>query len=405
MTSVAEIHTELKSVIIEDVESNKEKYISTSHSIHQKPEIGNEEFFASELLSGILEEEGFQVERAVAGHETSFLARKKSETPGPVIAFLAEYDALPGLGHACGHNIIGTTSVGAAIALSKVLNTTGGEVVVLGTPAEEGGPNGSAKGSFVKHGLLKGIDAAMMVHPANSTRVTSTSLAVDPLDFEYHGVPAHAAASPHEGVNALDAVIQLFNGINALRQQLTDDVRIHGIITHGGDAPNIIPEYAKARFFIRAASRSTLNEVTKKVKAVAEGAALATGAALNVVAFQNEVDNLLLNKTFDRVFTEVIKQFGETVDLNDREGLGSTDAGNISQVVPTIHPFIKIGPENLVGHTVPFREASASPQGDEALIKGAKALALTGLKLLTDHQLLSAIKEEFLERKLEQDGK
>lgn len=405
MSSVTEVHTELTNVIIESVESQREKYISTSHSIHQKPEIGNEEFFASKLLSDILEEEGFVVERAVAGHETSFLARKKSGTPGPVIAYLAEYDALPGLGHACGHNIIGTTSVGAAIALSKVLDTTGGEVVILGTPAEEGGPNGSAKGSFVKHGLLNGVDAAMMVHPANSTRVTSTSLAVDPLDFEYRGVPAHAAASPHEGVNALDAVIQLFNGINALRQQLPDDVRIHGIITHGGDAPNIIPEYAKARFFIRAASRSALNEVTKKVKAVAEGAALATGAELNVIAFQNEVDNLLLNKTFDRVFIEAIEQFGETVDLNDREGLGSTDAGNISQVVPTIHPFIKIGPENLVGHTVPFREAAASPQGDEALIKGAKALALTGLKLLTDHQLLSAIKEELLERKQEQAGK
>ncbi|MGD7022950.1 M20 family metallopeptidase [Rossellomorea vietnamensis] len=404
MTSVAEINTNLKNVIIENVDSQREKYISTSHSIHQKPEIGNEEFFASKLLSDILEEEGFEVERAVAGHETAFLARKKSEKAGPAIAFLAEYDALPGIGHACGHNIIGTTSVGAAIALSKVLDTTGGEVVVLGTPAEEGGPNGSAKGSFVKHGLLKGIDAAMMIHPANSTRVTSTSLAVDPLDFEYHGVPAHAAASPHEGVNALDAVIQLFNGINALRQQLKDEVRIHGIITHGGDAPNIIPEYAKARFFIRAATRAHLDEVTKKVKAVAEGAALATGAQLKVIAFQNEVDNLLLNKSFDHVFKSVIEEFGETVDLNDREGLGSTDAGNISQVVPTIHPFIKIGPDNLVGHTVPFREAAASPQGDEALIKGAKALALTGLELLTDHQKLSAVKEEFLERKLEQEG-
>ncbi|WP_113927247.1 M20 family metallopeptidase [Bacillus sp. P14.5] len=404
MSSVAEINTNLKSVIIESVDSQREKYIAASHSIHQRPEIGNEEFFASKLLSDILEEEGFTVERAVAGHETAFLARKKSEKAGPAIAFLAEYDALPGIGHACGHNIIGTTSVGAAIALSKVLDTTGGEVVVLGTPAEEGGPNGSAKGSFVKHGLLKGIDAAMMIHPANSTRVTSTSLAVDPLDFEYHGVPAHAAASPHEGVNALDAVIQLFNGINALRQQLKDEVRIHGIITHGGDAPNIIPEYAKARFFIRAATRAHLDEVTKKVKAVAEGAALAAGAQLKVIAFQNEVDNLLLNKSFDHVFKGVIEELGETVDLNDREGLGSTDAGNISQVVPTIHPFIKIGPDNLVGHTVPFREAAASPQGDEALIKGAKALALTGLELLTDHQTLSAIKEEFLERKLQQEG-
>ncbi|WP_456272989.1 M20 family metallopeptidase [Bacillus sp. AK031] len=402
MSSAVEVNTQLKARIIESVESKREQYLSASHRIHKKPEIGNQEFFASELLTGILEEEGFQVERAVAGHETAFLARRKSEKQGPTVAFLAEYDALPGIGHACGHNIIGTTSVGAAIALGKVLDTTGGEVVVLGTPAEEGGPNGSAKGSFVKHGLLQGVDAALMVHPSNQTRLTASSLAVDPLDFEYRGRPAHAAASPEEGINALDAVIQLFNGINALRQQLKDDVRIHGIITHGGDAPNIIPEYAKARFFIRAATRSYLDEVTEKVKAVAEGAALATGAELNVIAFQNEVDNLLPNRTFDHAFKEVIEELGEEVVLTEKGGIGSTDAGNISQVVPTIHPFIKIGGEELVGHTVPFREAAASPRGDEALIKGAKALALTGLKLLTDHQLLSAIKEEFLERKLEE---
>ena len=269
--------TKLKELIIANVESNKETYLSTSHEIHAKPEIGNEEFFASGLLTELLEKEGFTVEKAVAGHETSFVARKKSAKPGPSIAFLAEYDALPGLGHACGHNIIGTQSVAAAIAFSKVLDETGGEAVVFGTPAEEGGPNGSAKGSFVKHGLVEGIDAAMMIHPFGQTRPTSSSLAVDPLDFEYIGKPAHAAAAPHEGINALDAVIQLFNGINALRQQVPDDVRIHGIITHGGDAPNIIPEYAKARFYIRAATRTRLNDITRRVKAVAEGAALATG--------------------------------------------------------------------------------------------------------------------------------
>ncbi|WP_436377059.1 M20 family metallopeptidase [Cytobacillus sp. BC1816] len=391
--------SELKEAIKKNVEDNKELYLSASHQIHANPEIGNEEFFASGLLSGILEKEGFEVERAVAGHETAFLARKKSDKPGPSIAFLAEYDALPGLGHGCGHNIIGTTSVAAAIALSKAIDETGGEAVVFGTPAEEGGPNGSAKGSFVKHGLLEGIDAALMVHPSNHTRLTSSSLAVDPLDFEFIGKPAHAAASPEEGINALDAVIQLFNGINALRQQLKDDVRIHGIITHGGDAPNIIPEYAKARFFIRASSRTSLNEVTRKVKAVAEGAALATGAKLNVIAFQNEVDNLLLNKTYDQVFKEVIEDLGETVVEGDRDGIGSTDAGNISQVVPTIHPYIKIGADDLVAHTVPFREAAASVKGDEALITGAKGLALTAFQLVTEPELLKSVKQEYLERK------
>lgn len=399
MSSTVKSLTELKDIIVGNVEFHKDLYLSTSHAIHARPEIGNEEFFASAQLIKILEDEGFEVKKAVAGHETSFVARKKSDKPGPSIAFLAEYDALPGIGHACGHNIIGTTSVAAAIALSKVLDETGGEAVVFGTPAEEGGPNGSAKGSFVKHGLVEGIDAALMLHPSGQTRLTSGSLAVDPLDFEYIGKPAHAAASPHEGINALDAVIQLFNGINALRQQLHDDVRIHGIITHGGDAPNIIPEYAKARFFIRAATRSRLNEVTRRVKAVAEGAALATGAKLNVIAFQNEVDNLLLNNRYNEVFKNVIEELGETVATDERNGIGSTDAGNISQVVPTIHPYIKIGPDELVAHTVPFREAAASTLGDEALLKGAKALALTAFQLITDEVLLKEIKAEFQLRK------
>ncbi|WP_307257900.1 M20 family metallopeptidase [Oikeobacillus pervagus] len=395
MSSIVEVISSLKETIIKNVEGNKELFLSTSHQIHENPEIGNEEFFASGLLIDLLEKEGFTVEKAVAGHETAFLARKKSAKKGPSIAFLAEYDALPGLGHACGHNIIGTTSVAAAIALSKTLDKTGGEVVVLGTPAEEGGPNGSAKGSFVRHGLLKGIDAAMMIHPSNQTRLSGTSLAVDPLDFEFIGKSAHAAAAPHEGINALDAVIQLFNGINALRQQLKKDVSIHGIITHGGDAPNIIPEYAKARFYIRADTREHLNEVTKKVKAVAEGAALATGAKLNIIAFQNPVDNLLVNEKFNEVFHHVIEELGETIATGAWGGIGSTDAGNISQVVPTIHPYIKIGPDDLIAHTIPFREAAASKKGDEALIKGAKALALTGLQLLTNTKLLTTIKEEF----------
>jgi amidohydrolase len=389
----------LRDQIIASLEENKEKYIEISHAIHDRPEIGNEEFYASKTHADLLESEGFTVERGVAGHETALLARRKSDKPGPAIAFLAEYDALPGLGHACGHNIIGTTSVSAAIALSKVIDETGGEVVVFGTPAEEGGPNGSAKGSFVKHGLLEGIDAALMVHPANSTRITSNSLAVDPLDFEYIGKPAHAAGSPHHGINALDAVIGLFNGINALRQHVTDDVRIHGIITHGGDAPNIVPEYAKARFFIRAATRKTCSEVTARVKAIAEGSALATGAKLNVIAFQNEVDNLVLNRTYDAVFKEELERLGEYVSTEERNGLGSTDAGNISQVVPTIHPYIQIGPESLVAHTDAFREAAKSPKGDEALILGAKGLALTALRLVTDGEVLAEIKEEFTRRK------
>lgn len=386
--------------ILSIIEENKSNYIKMSREIHGNPEIGNEEVFASQLLSERLASEGFTLEKNIAGHPTGFIARKKSKAkPGPAIGYLAEYDALPGLGHACGHNIIGVASTAAAIALGRVLDEIGGEVVVFGTPAEEGGPNGSAKGSFVKANLLEGIDACMMIHPSNETRTTSNSLAVDPLDFEFVGRSAHAAASPENGINALDAVILFFNGINALRQHVTDDVRIHGIITHGGDAPNIIPEYAKARFYIRAATRTKLDEVTNKVKAVAEGAATATGTSLKVIAFQNPVDNLVLNKRFDEVFKRNLESLGESFAESDKQGTGSTDTGNISQVVATIHPTVKIGSRDLVGHTVAFREAACSSEGDKGLVLGAKALALTGLDLIVNQKLLQEIKEEFKSQK------
>ncbi|MFF2878298.1 M20 family metallopeptidase [Gottfriedia sp. NPDC057991] len=380
--------------IVKSIEEAKETYLEISHQIHEKPEIGNQEFFASETHTKILEEAGFDVTRNIAGHETGFVARKTSSKQGPTIAFLAEYDALPGLGHACGHNIIGTTSVAAGIALAEVISGTGGEVVIFGTPAEEGGPNGSAKGSFVKNGLLEGVDVALMLHPSGKTGLSSPSLAVDPLDFHFYGRAAHAAGSPEHGINALDAVIQLFNGINALRQQLSSDVRIHGIITHGGDAPNIIPEYASARFFIRASTWKRTEEVSTKIRNIAEGAALATGSTVKIERFQNEVHDFIINESLDEILGEELSLLGEIVNSKSG-GLGSTDAGNVSHVVPTSHAYIKIGPDDLIAHTNEFREAARSPLGDHALVTGAKALALTGYRLITDKNLLEKVQNEF----------
>lgn len=378
--------------ISQSIDSRREEYIATSQAIHAKPEIGNEEIFASATLVELLQDAGFTVETGVAGHETAFFASKESSRPGPTIAYLAEYDALPGLGHACGHNIIGTTSVAAAIALSETFSTIGGRVIVLGTPAEEGGPNGSAKGSFVKHGLLEGIDAALMIHPSGRTAVTGPSLAVDPLEFHFYGKPAHAAGSPEEGINALDAVLQLFNSINALRQQLPSDARVHGIITHGGDAPNIIPEYASARFYIRGDSWKKTSDTATKIRNIAEGAALATGTTVKIVRFQNEVQDLVVTPALDAIVRSELEALGEEVAETRNTGLGSTDAGNISYVIPTAHPYIKIGPDDLIGHTAEFREAAKSEQGNEALIRGAKALANTGYRLLTETALLEEVK-------------
>ncbi|UOQ95373.1 M20 family metallopeptidase [Halobacillus shinanisalinarum] len=384
----------LQELIDQSINEKMTTYLKASHDIHSHPEIGNEEVFASQLLSSLLEEAGFVVDRNIPEHKTAFLARKTSVISGPKIGYLAEYDALPGLGHACGHNIIGTASVAAAIALGEVIDETGGEVVVLGTPAEEGGPNGSAKGTFVRHGLVQDLDVCMMVHPLGQTSGSAPTLAVDPVDFEFFGRPAHAASNPEDGVNALDAVLQLFNGINALRQHVTEEVRIHGVILDGGQAPNIVPDYARARFYIRAATREACDELTAKVKRIAEGAALTTGASHEMTWIQNAVDNFKVTPRFDQIFKEKIEALGEAYFL-DQKGLGSTDAGNVSQVIPTIHPYIKIGPDELVAHTEAFREAAISETGDQALIKGAKALALTGLDLLLEPKLLQDVKDDF----------
>lgn len=387
---------EIKNNVLNVIEENKEIFINASHEIHSNPEIGNEEYFASEILCNLLKEHGFNVTKDIAGHETGFICSKKSKCEnGAKIGFLAEYDALPGLGHACGHNIIGVCSTLAAIALSKVIDEIGGEILVYGCPSEEGGENGSAKGSFVRENLFDGIDACLMIHPSNETYITGTTLAVDPIDFEFIGRPAHAAGCPEKGVNALDGVIQLFNGINALRQHVTDEVRIHGIITHGGDAPNIVPEYAKARFYIRAKTRKALDDVTNKVKNIAKGAALTTGSNVNINFFQNQVDNFYVNNKFNDLFVDVISELGEDINTDKKDGMGSTDAGNVSHVVPTLHPHIKIGPSNLVGHTKEFCDAASSKEGDRALVIGAKALSLTALELILDGDKLKEIKDEF----------
>ncbi|RYC42943.1 M20 family metallopeptidase [Pectobacterium zantedeschiae] len=392
---MSELISHHRGIIRSHFEQTAQKYLQVSYQIHARPELGNQEYFAAETLTDLLRDAGFTVTRDIAGHETGFVAHKGSANSGPRIGYLAEYDALPGLGHACGHNLIGTSSVAAAIALSHVVDQTGGEVWVFGTPAEEGGVNGSAKGSFADAGIFDGIDAALMIHGSGKTQLTSASLAVDPLDFHFTGRAAHASASPEEGINALDAVIQLFTGINALRQQLPGDTRIHGIITHGGEAPNIIPEYASARFYIRASTWQRAQAVSERVRAVAEGAALATGSTLKVERFQNPVKDLITNRLLDTIVGEELVALGETLSDQPRRGLGSTDAGNASHVIPVSHCYIKIGPDDLVAHTPAFRDAAISLQGDQALLVAAQALALSGYRLLTEPSLLESVKADF----------
>lgn len=386
--------TEIK--INKKIEDNKHIYIQASHDISTHPELQNQEFYAQELLTKILAEQGFVITKNIAGHETGFIAEKASSTnkPGPSIAFLAEYDALPDIGHGCGHNIIGTLSSLAAVGLSEVLEETGGKIFVYGTPAEEGGDNGSAKGSFVDAGLFQDIDVAMLIHPSYQSCLTSESLAVKCYAFEFFGKPAHASGSPQDGVNALDAMISFFNGIALLRQQTTPDTRIHGIITDGGTAPNVIPDYTKAKFYIRGLTKSKATQTLERVIKVAEGAATATGCRYKATKFNNDVDDVVVNEEFDYLFQKHAEKVGISYEYPEGDAKGSSDVGNVSYAIPVIQPTIGVTQKKIPSHTVEFANACVSTLGDEGLVNGAKALAYTALQLLTDRETLERIKNK-----------
>ena len=382
-------------------------YQALALDIHNHPEVSNYEFYSSEVLVKQLEAEGFTVDYDVAGHRTGFDARYKSEKSGPVICFLAEFDALPGIGHACGHNLFGTTSSLAASALKEVIDEVGGEIRVYGTPGEEGGENGSAKGSFVREGFFIDVDAAICVHPSTYYSKTSLSLANDPVDIKFYGRASHAAAAPDKGINALDAVIQTYNAINALREHLPQDVRIHGVITNGGVAANVVPEFASARFYLRAATRPTLNEVYQKVENIVKGAALQTGCTYEFGLFQNSVDNTVQTPSFDDIYFKHVSALNipeKDISLEIPTSLGSTDVGNVSQVIPTIQPTISISDEYIAGHSIEFREASKSKKGLASIALGAELLARTALDLITDPALLETIKQEHQENLAKQNN-
>lgn len=363
-----------------------------SDSIYHHPELGDQEFQSMKKLVSYLEENNFQVETGIVARPTAFKAVYDSKKDGPTIAYLAEYDALPEVGHGCGHNMIGTMSVGAGVLLSKVIDEIGGRVVVLGTPAEE--TNG-AKVPMAEQGIFDDIDAAMILHPADESYESGDSLAMDAIQFEYKGRPSHAAASPEKGINALDAVIQLFNGINAIRQHVTSDVRIHGIIKEGGVAANVVPEYAVAQFYVRAKDRTYLNEVVQKVKNIAHGAAAMTGAELQISNYELSYDNMITNNTLSQLFTKNLLSAGVKEVNKAKLSSGSIDMGNVSHVVPAIHPYIGLDSPGLVAHTREFAETTITENSHQILAKGALSLALTGHDLITNKEVFEKMKEEF----------
>jgi len=376
----------LKKQVLADIEARREEWIEIANTIHAHPETGLQEFQAVALLTGALEKYGFAVERGIAGLETAFIGSYSAHGGGPTIGLLGEYDALRDLGHACGHNLMGTASVAAAVALRPVLDQLPGTVKAIGTPAEE---EAGGKIIMAEAGVFAGLDAALIFHPSDRNMTRRTSLACFELKMEFFGRAAHAAAAPDKGVNALDACILTYNNISALRQQLTDDVRIHGIITHGGAAPNIIPDYTAAEFLVRAAEKDHALAVLARVEDCARAGALAAGAQVKLTRGQRYYANMVPNSVLADLFEANLVTLGRTITLPaPGERMGSTDMGNVSHVVPSLHPYLQIVPENVAGHSPEFRAAAASPEGHAAMLDAAKALAMTAVDLLCQPDLV-----------------
>ena len=389
--------SDLREKIKAFVDSSLKTYQDRALAIHSKPEVSNYEFFACETLSKQLEKEGFEIELNAAGHRTGFAAYYKSGKPGPTVAFLAEYDALAGLGHGCGHNIFGATSSLAGAALKSVCDEIGGEVRVYGTPGEEGGEEGSAKGSFANKGYFKDVDFALCVHPGGSPEhgLSSRNYACAPVDIEFHGKSAHAAGDPEDGINALDAQILTYEAIGVLRQQLTNRIRIHGIIVEGGTAPNVIPDYTKSKYYIRAADIDTLHELYGKVEKIVEGAALQTGCTGSMKLYQNLVENMVLTPSLDALYEKNLELFGEKITHKpDTVSPGSSDVGNVSQKIPTIQPHISISDKKIAGHSIDMCNAAKREKALASIGLGAKVLAFTALDLFEDPELLKKVKED-----------
>jgi amidohydrolase len=364
-----------------------------SRKIHDHPELGYQEVQASGWLCGFLEAKGFEVERGVGGVPTAFRATVKGAGNGPTVAIMCEYDALPSIGHACGHNIIATSGAGAGAALAAVRSRLpAGQVQVIGTPAEEGG---GGKVKLLRAGVFEGVDCAMMIHGFDRTILHQDLLGIVRTGFEYVGKAAHAATDPWAGINALDACIQTFNAVSMLRQQVRSDCRIHGIIENGGAAANIIPEYAKATFYVRAPRIDSMWELHRRVIACAEGAARATGATLTVTQHEMVYEPLKRNQTLLDLFGGNMGGAGlvEGEPVPDR--LGSSDVGNVSQALPTIQPMVAIAPTGMALHTRDFADAAIKPLAHAGMLAAAKTMAMTTYDLLADPARVRAAKEEF----------
>jgi len=383
----------MKNKVMELINTLTPELNELSLEIYNNPELGYEEFKACKLHTDILRKHGFTVQDNFSGVETGFKAEYKSAKPGLTVAYMAEYDALPGIGHGCGHNLLGTVSTGAGIILKEIIDEIGGTVVVFGTPAEE---TSGAKVTYVENHEFDNIDIALIAHPGSTYTKSGTSLALEPVQFEFFGKTAHAAAAPEKGINALDAAIQTFNSVNALREHMRSDSRVHGVILDGGKAANVVPDYSKSQFYVRSTSKSYNMELLEKVKNCARGAALATGTELKITKFEFSYDNMVTNETLSNVFTEAIYEVAGIKMSEPSKNTGSIDAGQVSQVCPTIHPYFDISNDvNVIAHTREMASCTLTDYAKEQMKNTVAALVLTAAEVIKNPKLYKEIKSEF----------
>lgn len=384
---------ELKQRATSSIDGRRDELIALSLKIHANPEIAFEEVESSALIADYLEDNGFSVDRGVSELPTAFSASYGSGSP--VVAIVCEYDALPGIGHGCGHNVIGTASSAAGVAVRELIDELGGTLRVIGTPAEEAA---GGKVYMVNRGAFDGLDCAMMVHPGNRNTAIAYALSCLELDIEFEGKAAHAAAKPEAGVNALDAMIASFANIGLLRQQLRDSARVHGIITDGGQAVNVIPYRTAAKLLIRTDDDQYMDDELKpKVLACFQGAAESTGCKLTYKwGEDSRYRTMRTNLALAGAYKANVESLGRTVVTPETQrSMGSTDMGNVSHITPSIHPGIAIAPPDVPIHTEAFRECAASDSGHAGLLDSAKALAMTAIDVYLDAELRDQMKREF----------
>ncbi len=394
-----DVNRAMKSAAVSEIDKCKHELGEVSSEIWKNPELLFEEHKAHALLTDFLEKKGFTVDRSYTGIETAFRATFGSGRPN--ICVICEYDALPEIGHACGHNLIAEAGVAAGLGLKAALEASGApqaRVTVLGTPAEEGG---AGKVLLIENGAFEDIDVAMMVHPAPYTSLMPPYLATTAFEATFTGKAAHAAAFPWEGVNALDAVVLAYNNISVLRQQMKPTWRVHGVIKHGGVKPNIIPDKTLFEYMVRTDRVVDLPILIEKVKACMEAAAVATGCQVEVKQTLTKVyADLLTNEVLARCFGENLKEYGVPYRFEGGPG-GGTDMGNVSHVVPSLHPKFAVGSGREVNHSIAFTELSNHPESHAKIQIAGKVLAETGIDVLTKSDLLEEIKERFKKDKLQ----